>query len=46
MTSNLLAYEEVADFIAALDPTKFLGLKPSSTLFKIPQKSLQLRFFQ
>lgn len=32
MTANLLAYEEVADFIAALAPSKLLGLKPSSTV--------------
>lgn len=32
MTANLLAYEEVADFIAALDPSKLFGLKPSSTV--------------
>jgi hypothetical protein len=30
MTANLLAYDEVADFIAALDPSKLLGLKPSA----------------
>ena len=28
MTAHLLAYDEVADFIAALDPVKLLGLKP------------------
>ena len=32
MTANLLGYEEVADFIAALDPTKLLELKPSKTV--------------
>ena len=32
MTANLLAYEEVADFIAALDLSKLLGLKPCSTV--------------
>ncbi len=29
MVKNLLAYEEVADFIAELDPKKLLTLKPS-----------------
>ena len=32
MTANLLGYEEVADFIAALDPTKLLELKPLKTV--------------
>jgi hypothetical protein len=32
MTANLLAYEEVADFIAQLDPNKLLTLKPSATV--------------
>ena len=32
MTANSLAYEEVADFIAALDPNKQLELKPSKTV--------------
>jgi hypothetical protein len=32
MTANTLAYEEVADFIAALDPNKLLELKPSKTV--------------
>jgi hypothetical protein len=30
MTANLLAYEEVAHFIAELDPNKLLTLKPST----------------
>ncbi len=32
MTSPLLAYEEVAEFIASLDPAKLLELKPSPTV--------------
>jgi hypothetical protein len=32
MVANILAYEEVADFIAALDPTKLLTLKPSASV--------------
>lgn len=32
MVKNLLAYEEVADFIAELDPKKLLTLKPSTTV--------------
>ena len=32
MTGNLLAYEEVANFIAELDPNKLLTLKPSPTV--------------
>jgi hypothetical protein len=32
MTANILAYEEVADFIAALDPNKLLTLKPSASV--------------
>ncbi len=32
MATNLLAYEEVADFIAELDPQKLLTLKPSATV--------------
>ena len=32
MATNLLAYEEVADFIAELDPQKLLTLKPSTTV--------------
>ena len=32
MTANLLAYEEVANFIAELDPQKLLTLKPSPTV--------------
>jgi hypothetical protein len=32
MTVNSLAYEEVADFIAALDPNKLLELKPSAAV--------------
>jgi hypothetical protein len=32
MTTNSLAYEEVADFIAALDPSKLLELKPSKVV--------------
>jgi hypothetical protein len=34
MNVNLLAYEEVADFIATLDPKKLLELKPSETVQK------------
>lgn len=30
MNENLLAYDEVADFIANLNPAKLLELKPSS----------------
>ena len=30
MIANVLAYDEVADFIAALDPHKLLTLKPSA----------------
>jgi hypothetical protein len=30
MTANTLAYEEVAHFIAELDPNKLLTLKPSA----------------
>jgi hypothetical protein len=29
MTANFLAYEEVADFIAMLDPKRLLELRPS-----------------
>ena len=29
MAANLLAYEEVAEFIATLDPKRLLELKPS-----------------
>jgi hypothetical protein len=32
MITNSLAYEEVADFIAALDPSKLLELKPSKAV--------------
>ena len=32
MIANLLAYEEVADFIAALDPKRLLELRPSNTV--------------
>ena len=32
MTANLLAYEEVADFIANLDPKRLLELRPSETV--------------
>ena len=32
MTANLLAYEEVAEFIATLDPKRLLELKPSDTV--------------
>lgn len=32
MAGNLLAYEEVAHFIAELDPNKLLTLKPSATV--------------
>lgn len=32
MIANSLAYEEVADFIAVLDPNKLLELKPSKTV--------------
>jgi hypothetical protein len=32
MITNSLAYEEVADFIAALDPNKLLELKPSKAV--------------
>jgi hypothetical protein len=32
MVANLLAYEEVADFIAELNPKKLLTLKPSATV--------------
>jgi hypothetical protein len=32
MTANILAYEEVAHFIAELDPTKLLTLKPSAAV--------------
>ena len=32
MTANLLAYEEVAEFIAMLDPKRLLELKPSDAV--------------
>ena len=32
MTANLLAYEEVAEFIAALDPKRLLELRPSEVV--------------
>ena len=32
MAANLLAYEEVAEFIATLDPKRLLELKPSDTV--------------
>lgn len=32
MTANFLAYEEVADFIANLDPKRLLELRPSETV--------------
>ncbi len=42
MTANLLAYEEVANFIAELDPQKLLTLKPSPTV----QKRVEALIFQ
>jgi hypothetical protein len=30
MTTSLLAFDEVADFISELNPSKVLGLKPSA----------------
>jgi hypothetical protein len=32
MATSLLAFEEVAEFIASLDPEKLLTLKPSSAV--------------
>lgn len=32
MTANLLAYEEVADFLATLDPKRLLELHPSDVV--------------
>lgn len=32
MVANLLAYDEVADFLAALAPEKLINLKPSQTV--------------
>jgi hypothetical protein len=32
MTANILGYEEVADFIATLDPKRLLELKPSDAV--------------
>jgi hypothetical protein len=42
MTANLLAYEEVANFIAELDPRKLLTLKPSA----IVQNRVETLLFQ
>ena len=42
MTANLLAYEEVANFIAELDPRKLLTLKPST----IVQSRVETLLFQ
>ncbi len=32
MSANILGYEEVADFIATLDPKRLLELKPSDAV--------------
>ena len=34
MTTSLLAFDEIADFIAELNPAKLIALKPSSTVQK------------
>ena len=32
MTTSLLAFDEIADFIAELNPAKLIALKPSATV--------------